>query len=515
MQDAGYTHLRESFNLKVPPLALELKQGTEPDEKTIDYGFGRVKILSKRVKVGTTNCEHIATAIKYQGINLAYLSQIFKEIDVPELTRFILQQPTSEIRRCIWYLYEWLTEDTLDIPDITPVKYVKLLREQYYYTSVTCIRDKRTAVDNNLIGNKEFCPVIRKTSAIKEWATKDMMELAREELRALGNFVDIDIINRSVNYLYTKETKSSTEIENEDSDERKTAKFYRALKACGLYPLSKNRLINVQNQIVQPTAKDTDYRDCNNYVGHKNRRSGAEFVHYVCPLFQHVESMMGGLLKMHESLLVDNTLPAMMHAAIVSFGLVYIHPFNDGNGRTHRYLIHDILKARSKNKDDLIIPVSASILQDMKSYDQVLEIISKPVIDSCDYDLNHKDEILIHNDIHHFYRYPDLTCHVDFLYKMMSASIKKDLLPEIVQIYMYDSVREIINNNYDLPNKELNVLVNVLMENDGAIGKKKKKRGMFGDYLSEEEISQIEEISIELIASMKDTFQSVLKLPDS
>jgi len=510
MIDAGYTYLRESLKLKVPPLALELKQGAESDERTLNYGFGRVKILSKRVKIGTTNSEHIATAIKHQGINLSYLYPIFEAIDAAELTEYILQQPASETGRCIWYLYEWLTEQKLEIPDVKPIKYVKLLRDQYYYTSSVCVRDKRTAVDNNLIGNKDFCPVIRKTAVIKEWATKDMMELAREELRTLGRFCDIDLISRSVNYLYTKETKSSTEIENEDSAEHKTIKFFRALKACGLYPLSKNRLINVQNQIIQTPVKDDDYRDHNNYVGEKNNRSGVEYVHYVCPRFEHVESLMNGLLKMHEALLIDNTLPAMMHAAVVSFGLVYTHPFTDGNGRVHRYLIHDILKARNPNQDDLIIPVSASILQDMKSYDRVLETLSKPVIDNCDFELTNSGEIIIHNDIHYFYRYPDLTYHVEFLYKMMSAWVTKDLLPEIVLLYMFDTVRDMLNEMYDIPNKELGLLVNILMENDGVIGKKKKKRGLFSNYLSDEEIANIEHITSDLISNMKETFKEVL-----
>jgi hypothetical protein len=30
-------------------------------------------------------------------------------------------------------------------------------------------------------------------------------------------------------------------------------------------------------------------------------------------------------------------------AAILAFGFVYIHPFEDGNGRIHRYLIHHVL----------------------------------------------------------------------------------------------------------------------------------------------------------------------------
>lgn len=512
MIDAGYTYLREELKLIVPPLALELKQNDSPTGKTMDYGYGRVKILPAHIKIGKSVFEQISTAIKYQGINLCYLYATFQKLDPTELAAYILEKQGGETRRCIWYLYEWLMEERLDIPDIKPIKYVKLLREQYYYTADRPIRDKRTAVDNNLIGSKDFCPVIRKTATIVEWSGKDMVELAREELKLLGDIVDIEIINRSVNYLYTKETKSSTEIENEDSAEHKTIKFYRALKACGLYPLSKQRLIKVQNKIIHSLIKDEDYRSFDNYVGEKHQRTGMESVHYVCPKHEHVASLMGGLLSMHEKLIIGNSLPPMMHAAIVSFGLVYIHPFSDGNGRTHRYLIHDILKARSENKDDLIIPVSAAILQNMKQYDNVLETISDPILDNCDFDLSLDGEIIIHNDIHYFYRFPDFTPHVDFLYQMMSAAITKDLLPEIIHIYIHDTVKSMINDAFDIPNQVLGILTNILMMNDGIIGKKKKKGNLFKDHLTADELDEIETEATKVISSMKEQFDQILKI---
>ncbi len=36
-------------------------------------------------------------------------------------------------------------------------------------------------------------------------------------------------------------------------------------------------------------------------------------------------------------------LDPIVSAAILAFGFVYIHPFEDGNGRLHRYLFHHVL----------------------------------------------------------------------------------------------------------------------------------------------------------------------------
>jgi Fic family protein len=42
---------------------------------------------------------------------------------------------------------------------------------------------------------------------------------------------------------------------------------------------------------------------------------------------------------------------------------VYIYPFEDGNGRIHRYLIHHVLAARGFNLPGFMFPVSAAILE--------------------------------------------------------------------------------------------------------------------------------------------------------
>jgi Fic family protein len=55
-------------------------------------------------------------------------------------------------------------------------------------------------------------------------------------------------------------------------------------------------------------------------------------------------------------------LDAVLAAAVLAFGFVYIHPFEDGNGRLHRYLMHHVLAERGFNPPGLVFPVSAVIL---------------------------------------------------------------------------------------------------------------------------------------------------------
>ena len=74
----------------------------------------------------------------------------------------------------------------------------------------------------------------------------------------------------------------------------------------------------------------------------------------------------------------------MIAAAVLAFGFVYVHPFEDGNGRIHRYLIHHVLAQRGFNPAGVVFPVSAAILERIDEYRTVLEDYSQrlmPVID--------------------------------------------------------------------------------------------------------------------------------------
>lgn len=500
MKLAGYTYLIEKLELSVPPLGLELAVGDKNKDEIRPYGSTRIKLLAKKRKVGANVCEHIETAITYQGIRLAYLVPIFEKISEEELTAYIKEKPQAVIRRCIWYLYEWLTDCELDIEN-SQSNYAALIDDQYYFTLEGGSKNPRTRIINNLLGNKNFCPMVRKTPRVKEYENMDLMEMAQAELKQVHGAVNPELLGRSVEYLYTKETKSSTEIERESTAADKMRKFYRVLKTSGAINLSKRRLLDIQNEIVRSEKKDTDYRKEEIYVGETRMTwldGIEENIHFIGPKCSQVPSMMNGLLEMHKSLLLDNSLPPMMHAAILAFGFVYIHPFSDGNGRIHRYLIHDVLKSRKTTEQDFIIPVSATILQRSKEYDQVLETISKPVMALIDYEIDEEDHsITIKNDIQHMYRYPDLTPHVEFLYKMMETSISEDLIQEVVYIVKYDAVKKTIEDHFDIPNKELNLFIQLALQNHGKISNKKRKK--FRDWIDEEKLQDLEKIICEVL----------------
>ena len=153
--------------------------------------------------------------------------------------------------------------------------------------------------------------------------------------------------------------------------------------------LSKDKLIELQNIIVDPRFKNTDYRNNQNYVG-ENINPDHQKIYYISPKPEDVHELMQGLLELLERTFTADVHPVII-ATILSFGFVYIHPFEDGNGRIHRFLIHYILSKKDFTPHDLIFPISYVMLKNMHHYDGILESFSKPLLSTLtQYDLSYE-----------------------------------------------------------------------------------------------------------------------------
>jgi Fic family protein len=93
---------------------------------------------------------------------------------------------------------------------------------------------------------------------------------------------------------------------------------------------------------------------------------GAAEDNYVPPPPEVLPELMAGLSKSVARLATNEPLA---HAAVASFGFGFHQPFEDGNGRLHRYLLHDFMTRSRVLPGGLALPVSAAMLDDMRGYD--------------------------------------------------------------------------------------------------------------------------------------------------
>ena len=195
---------------------------------------------------------------------------------------------------------------------------------------------------------------------------------------------------------------SSYEIEKEEPSKSRIVRFINLLQqAPKLESISKEQFIELQNIIVDPRFKDTDYRHTQNYVG-ENISPYMQKIHYISPKPGDVSELMHGLLDSLDRSLKSHVNPVIIAAAI-SFGFVFIHPFEDGNGRIHRFLIHYILSRTKFTPPNMIFPVSSVMLHDLSSYDAVLEVFSKPLLSKLtEYHLSDDGVMIVKQKTKHF-----------------------------------------------------------------------------------------------------------------
>ena len=162
-------------------------------------------------------------------------------------------------------------------------------------------------------------------------------------------------------------------------------------------------------------------------------------------------------------------------AAAAAFGFVYVHPFSDGNGRLHRWLIHHVLAAAGYNPPGVIFPVSAAILRNIDGYRGVLESYSRPLLEHIDWRAAPNGNIEVLNDTADYYRYFDATAHAEFLYRCVEQTIEHDLPEEVAYLQAYDRFARGIQEIADMPAEKIELLHRFLRQENGRLSKRARE----------------------------------------
>jgi len=431
--------------------------------------------------------DHLEFALKYDGTNLVLLATLFAAIPVDAIVEYIQSTPTGKYARRIWFLYEMMTGDRLPLANVSSGNYVDLLEADEYFVidAEAATKVRRQRINNNLLGTKGYCPMVRKTETLNRFIAKDLSARSKEIVSAYLP----ELLKRALSYLYRKETKSSFEIERIAPSSSKTERFVSLLRSAVTDNLcTKSHLVDLQNQIVDPRFRDTEYRSNQNYIG-QSVNWGNERVHYVCPRPEDVRDLMFGLIALNERVDCESIHP-VLHATMISYGFVFIYPFEDGNGRIHRLLIHNILARRCFVPPGAIFPVSAVMLKRPAEYDASLEAFSRLVMEMVEYSLDDQGKMIVTNDVGAWYRYPDMTPQTEALFGFIEQTIEVELVNELAFLECYDTTKTAMQEVVDLPDRDLDLFIRCCLQNNGKLSNRKQSARF--SKLSDDEIQRLE-----------------------
>ncbi|NTV67258.1 MAG: Fic family protein [Chlorobaculum sp.] len=511
---AGYVFLLEKYKLDAIPNWHSSRIGpTGTRSEIIQDGLVETT-YPQSYWPGELDGDHLEFALKYDGINLATIALLFEVIDAASLREWIASKPTGKYARKIWFLFEYLTGDKLPLPDLAQGNYIDLLEKKYYYTTKRAqplfrktegnkfnfeplaLRSnsseniyeaiQRQRINNNLPGTPEFCPIVRRTEKLAEMERIDITQRCEEIVTAYPP----ELLKRALGYLYRKETKASFEIEHIKPDSFRTDRIIALLTTAEHRDFcEKELLIEIQNNIVDPRFRDTDYRQNQNYVG-ETVTLYQEKIHYISPKPEELPGLMNGLVSTHQKMKRQTEIPAVVHAAIIAYGFVFLHPFEDGNGRIHRFLIHNIFAQRKLVPEGLMFPVSAAMLNNPGLYNYSLEAFSVPLLKMIDYKLDGSGEMTVSGQTGIWYRYIDMTAQVEALYEFVIKTIDEELKKELDFLVGYDKTKKAIQEIVDMPDRKIDLFIKLCLQNKGNLSA--AKRESVFNVLTDEEIERME-----------------------
>lgn len=480
MQKLGYVSLIDQFGLAVmlnsPPATVSSAVNRRVDTDTgILFPVG--------VAFDETPLGHLEFALRHEGINLAVIAATFKHIAPEAIIQRLTATPNGEYIRRIAFLWEWLYDRTLDTDIQVTARYIELFPSERYVTTSQPQRHGKYRIINNALGNRHFCPVVSRTAT----PDTDFLPGLMAHLGELSSKAKNDgSYDRAMQYLYLSETRGSFAIERETPSANKEARFVQILhKIAEQAEINEARLVEIQNVAVRDVfSYEASYRTRQNWL--ENRTGRISF-------FPHPSEELRETMAGWEAFINDTQrgIDPLIKTACAAFGFVYLHPFMDGNGRLHRFLIHHVLAHSGIIPADLIVPVSAVIMKHIPEYHEVLTGFSGPITQLWDY-RRHDDGLEILKDPGPIpYRYFSADREVQFLAKMLKLAIEEEIPHELAYLRGYDLATERIEKEFDIPQKDISQLVKMIHGNHGRLSQ--KKRSNF-PWLPEKIIERLETI---------------------
>ena len=352
-------------------------------EPSTDSGAGQLDVLER----------HLRFALDGDGVDLRMLSAIVRVTAPDDIASIVRRKPIGVFARRLWYLYEWLTHQKLDVPEAAGrLRFVPVLDPACQVALKAGTPSGRHRVIDNLPGTRRFCPMVRWTPALRAASAKGWDVRAR----AVIDSTSPDRRPSLAMWLQRSDAGSSFVLAGEETSARRTAAWADAIGQAGARVLTLDELLRLQRVAYgdKPSAVLGLRRSPDGDGGARAR---------------DLESLVGGVIDYAERA-VNGAVDPVIAAAALASGFASIRPFVTGNGHLHRWLVHHTFDAAGYMPPGFVLPISTAMVRRLEEYRGVFRPHASSLRQPTDP-----------------YRFGDMTRHAEFLYKCVAESIDRDL----------------------------------------------------------------------------------------
>ncbi|MEO9228146.1 MAG: Fic family protein [Devosia sp.] len=464
----GYMALIHALKLELPLPIVR----SAISSKNREYQKDGWRIYGSRHAPDASLVGHLTFALKYEGVDLLVLKRLFQTVGPDPIRQMVIQSPAGQYTRRVGFLYEWLMGEPLDVPDAKDGRYVHVVDTDLQF-GAEAKNNKRFRLKNNLPGTWKFCPLIRHTKTLSTILDRDLAKTAALIVGTVGR----DVLRRAAAYLVLEDTKSTFEIEGEQPGHERLRRWGTVIAQAGRRAISVEELERLQRIVLENDPRfELGLRSEEGFIGVYDRGTHEPIPSHVSARTQDVRSLIDGMVAFeHSASLKQHPIIA---ATALAFGFVFAHPFADGNGRLHRYLIHHVLARSAFTPKGMIFPVSAVMYREIDAYRDALEAYSAKLLPFIHWKAAAKGNIEILNDTSDFYRYFDATPQAEFLAHCVQRTIDLDLPEEMNFLSAHDAFKKAVKGRYDLEERVEELAFSFLHQSNGTFSKRARKKDL-------------------------------------
>ena len=260
------------------------------------------------------------------------------------------------------------------------------------------------------------------------------------------------LIARAASFLLLADSRASFQIEGERPPRNRLERWGRAVLQAGKHTLTLDEIIRLHNVLIEDTRfVRAGLRPDGVFLGERDHL-GDPLPEFIGARPQDLADLMAGMLDANDRMR-DDGLDPVLQAAATAFGFVYVHPFEDGNGRLHRCLIHHVLAERRFTPAGMVFPVSSVMLDRIDDYRTTLQGHSGPLMPYIEWRPTPQRNVEVLNDTADLYRYFDCTQAAEFLYACVQRTVDEDLPREIDYLRRHGLALQRIMEAVEMPDR--------------------------------------------------------------